>query len=79
MTKGGLYEWVVLPMGLKAAPSTFQRLINQVFADYIDKFLAVYLDDLLVYSDSDEAHLTELRHVLQRMREHKLHAKRSKC
>ena len=53
--------------------------MNEVFGDYIDKFLLVYLDDLLVYSDSEEQHEEHLRLILQRLREHKLKAKLKKC
>ena len=56
----GLYEYTVLPLGLCNAPSTFQRLIKNVLSEYVDKFALVYLDDILVYSrteDEHEAHL----------------------
>ena len=57
----GLYEYTVLPLGLCNAPSTFQRLMNDVLGDYIDKFALVYLDDILVYSRTEDVHKAHLR------------------
>ena len=56
VTRYGLYEYTVLPLGLCNAPSTFQRLMNAVMSGYIDDFVLVYLDDILVYSDTADAH-----------------------
>ncbi len=75
----GHYEWTVMPFGLTNAPATFQTLMNSVLGDYLDKFSTVYLDDVLVYSRTPREHLTHLKMVLQRLREHQLYAKLSKC
>ena len=76
----GSFEFLVLPFGLTNAPSTFQRLMNSVFHDFIrEGFVVVYLDDLLVYSKSREQHLEHLTRILTRLREEKLYAKLSKC
>ena len=60
----GLFEWVVMPFRLSNAPSTFQRLMNQTFFDLLDHFVVVYLDDILVFSESLSDHLAHLRIVL---------------
>jgi hypothetical protein len=78
-TRYGLFEWTVLPMGLCNAPSSFMRQMAKVFSPYLDKFLILYVDDLLVKSQSMQEHIEHLRQVLQRMREQKLYAKPSKC
>jgi transposase InsO family protein len=68
-----------MPFGLTNAPATFQTLMNSVLGDYLDKFATVYLDDVLIYSKTPHEHLVHLELVLQRLREHKLYAKLSKC
>ncbi|CAI7889354.1 unnamed protein product [Closterium sp. NIES-54] len=69
----------VLPFGLTNAPATFQGMMQSIFSDFIDKFLVIFIDDLLVYSRTHEEHLKHLELVLARLSEHILYAKRSKC
>ncbi|WVZ75902.1 hypothetical protein U9M48_023921 [Paspalum notatum var. saurae] len=78
-TKYGLYEYLVMFFGLTNAPAYFMHLMNRVFMDYLDKFIVVFIDDILIYSKSEEEHEVHLRLVLQRLREHKLYAKLKKC
>ena len=72
-------EFVVVPFGLTNAPATFMCLINSVFGKYLDKFVLVFLDDILIYSKNEEEHEEDLRIPLKLLREHKLYAKMSKC
>ena len=78
-TKYGSFEFLVLPFGLTNAPGFFMTLMNEVFSDYIDKFMIVYLDDILIYSRNWEEHLRHIKLVLQRLRKHKLYGKLTKC
>ena len=68
-----------MSFGLTNAPATFSRLMNSIFMEYLDKFVVVYLDDILIYSKSEEEHAEHLRLVLKKLREHRLYAKFSKC
>ena len=68
-----------LPFGLTNAPATFCTLINQVLRDFLDQFVVVYLDDIVIYSNTLEDHHEHLRKVLIRLRKHELYAKPSKC
>src|SRR4051812_770919 len=68
-----------MSFGLTNAPATFSRLMNYIFMEYLDKFVLVYLDDILVYSKNEEEHAEHLRLILGKLREHKLYAKYSKC
>ena len=78
-TRYGHYEFTVVPFGLTNAPTVFMCLMNGVFRDYLDKFVIVFLDDILVYSKIKEEHEQHLIMVLQVLREHQLYAKLSKC
>ena len=78
-TRYGHFEYLVLPFGLTNAPATFMMLMNNVFHEYLDKFVIIYLDDILIYSKSKEEHLQHLRQVLTILRQHKLYAKMKKC
>ena len=75
----GHYEFLVMPFGLNNAPATFMDLMNRVFQPYLDRFITVLIDDILVYSGSSEEHSEHLRIVLQTQREQQLYAKLSKC
>ena len=79
VTRYGQYEYTVMSFGLTNAPATFSRLMNSIFMEYLDKFVVVYLDDILIYSKNEEEHAEHLRLVLKKLREHRLYAKFSKC
>jgi hypothetical protein len=78
-TRYGLYEYTVMSFGLTNASAYFSYLMNKVFMEYLDKFIVVFIDDILIFSKNEEEHAEHLRLVLQKLREHKLYAKRSKC
>ena len=69
----------MIPFGLTNAPTTFMDLMNRVFQPYLDRFIIVFIDDILVYSGSSEEHSEHLRIVLQTLWERQLYAKLSKC
>ena len=66
----------MMPFGLTNAPTEFMDLMHKVFQPYLDQFIMVFVDDILIYSQSEEDHL---RIVLQALREHQLYSKFSKC
>ena len=78
-TRYGHYEFLVMPFGLTNASAAFMDLMNRVSSPYLDKFVIVFIDDILVYSGSPEEHAEHLRIVLQILRERQLYAKFSKC
>ena len=77
--KYGHYEFVVVPFGLRNAPATFSCYLNSVFIRYLEKFVLVFLDDILIYSKNGEEHEEHMRLTLKLLREHQLYAKLSKC
>jgi hypothetical protein len=78
-TRYGLYEYLVMSFGLTNAPAYFMYLMNSVFMPELDKFVVVFIDDILVYLKNKDKHTEHLHIVLQRLRDHRLYAKLSKC
>jgi hypothetical protein len=78
-TRYGLYEYLVMSFGLTNAPAHFTYLMNSIFMPELDKFVEVFIDNILIYSKNEEEHAKHLRIVLTRLREHQLYAKFSKC
>lgn len=78
-TRYGAFEFLVLPFGLTNSPPTFQKMMNAILGEFIDKFALVYLDDILIYSKTEEEHHEHIRLVLSKLRENKLYANPKKC
>jgi hypothetical protein len=78
-TRFGHFEYTVLPMGLCNAPGTFMQLMNQTFADVLDKNVLCFLDDILIFSRTEEEHARHIRMVLTRLKDQELYVKPSKC
>jgi hypothetical protein len=78
-TRYGLYEFLVMSFGLTNAPAYFMNLMNKVFMEYLDQFVVVFINDILVYSPNEETHEDHLRLVLQKLHDNQLYAKFSKC
>ncbi|MBW0490807.1 hypothetical protein O181_030522 [Austropuccinia psidii MF-1] len=78
-TKYGCYEYLVMPFGLINAPASFQNLFNDIFYDLLDIYVVVYLDDIVVFSKSEEEHVTHVSTFLARLRANNLFSKASKC
>ena len=74
-----MYEYLVMSFGLMNDPAYFMYLMNSVFMPKLDKFMVVFIDDILIYSENEADHAEHQRVVLSRLREHKLYAKFSKC
>ncbi|KAL0378357.1 UNVERIFIED_CONTAM: RNA-directed DNA polymerase [Sesamum radiatum] len=79
VTRYGAFEFLVMPFGLTNAPATFSTLMNLVLHGFLDEFVVVYLDDIVIYNGTLAEHVEHLRQVLTRLREHELYAKVSKC
>jgi hypothetical protein len=79
-TPYGLYEFLVMPFGLSYAPGTFQRLMNYILQEFLNDFVAVYLDDIIIYTKGTfQQHIEQVEKVFQKLREAKLKIKISKC
>ena len=78
-TRYGHFEFTVMPFGLTNAPTAFMDLMHRVFQPYLDQFVVVFVDDILIYSRSEWEHEYHLRIILQLLRDHQLFAKFSKC
>ncbi|XP_071683185.1 uncharacterized protein [Lolium perenne] len=78
-TRYGLYEYTVMPFGLTNAPAYFMAMMNKVFMEYLDKFVVVFIDDILIYSKDEDEREKHLRLIMEKLREHKLYTKFSKC
>ncbi|KAL0172527.1 hypothetical protein M9458_032838, partial [Cirrhinus mrigala] len=78
-TPTGHFEYLVMPFGLSNAPAVFQALVNDVLRDMVNRFVFVYLDDILIFSQNERDHVQHVRRVLQRLLENRLYAKVEKC
>ena len=78
-TRYGHFEFLVMPFGLTNAPTAFMDLMKNIFRPYLDQFVIMFIDDILINSGSGEEHAEHLRIVLQTLPEHRLYAKLSKC
>ena len=75
----GHYEYVVMPFGVTKAPALFMDYMNRIFHHFLDKFVVVFIDDILIYSRAEEEHEEHLKMVLEILREKQVYAKFSKC
>ena len=78
-TRYGHYEFVVMPFGLTDGTTTFMCLMNSILGKYLEKFVVLFIDNILFYSETKEEHDEHLKIILQVLREHQLHAKFNKC
>uniref|UniRef100_A0A3Q7EXF3 CCHC-type domain-containing protein n=1 Tax=Solanum lycopersicum TaxID=4081 RepID=A0A3Q7EXF3_SOLLC len=79
VTRYGAFDWLVMPFGLTNAPATFCTLMNRLFHSYLDQFVVIYLDDIVVYSNNIEDHVEHLCKVFKILRDNELYVKREKC
>jgi hypothetical protein len=78
-TRYGLYEFLVLPFGLSNAPAAFSAMLSKVLSPYLDRFVVIFIDDILVFSRTEQEHLSHLETVLRTLQQHQLYVKLSKC
>jgi hypothetical protein len=78
-TRYVLYEYLIMSFGLTNTPTHYMYLMNSVFMSELDKFIMIFIDDILIYSKSEDEHVWHLRVILQRLRNHQLYTKFSKC
>ena len=78
-TQRGQFEFIVMPFGVTNAPATFQRLMNNIFKEELDAFVLVYLDDILIFSQTLQEHIGHIRQALEKLRTAKLYARLHKC
>jgi hypothetical protein len=79
ISRYGLYEYTVMSFGLTNALAYFMYLMNKVFMEYLDNFIVLFIDDILVYSKNEEEHMEHLHLILQKLWEYQLYMKLSKC
>lgn len=79
LTEYGLYEWRVMCFGLKNAPAEFARFMSENLREFLNEFVVVYFDDIIIFSDNLEDHWQHVRKVLQRLKEKKINLKLKKC
>jgi hypothetical protein len=79
ITRYGLYEYTVMSFGLTNTPAYFMYLMNKVFMEYLDKFVVVFIDDILIFSKNEKEHDEHLHLVLPKLRENQLYTKLNKC
>ena len=78
-TKYGTYEYLVIPFGLTNAPTTMQKMINKALQSYLDRFAIIYMDDILVYSDTKDQYIRHVKMILDALKRKNLKIKTEKC
>ena len=77
--KYGIYEYLVMPFGLTNAPATMQKIINKILQSYLDRFVIIYMDDILVYSNTKENHVKHVKMILSALKQKNFKIKTKKC